>query len=66
MVYGGLSLSWFFAFAALWTVYVSMKRGLDARFTHGKTSLTVGQLEGKDAPQPPMPREEEPEEETEV
>ena len=59
-------ISWMFAFAALWSVFVAMIRGIDARFTHGKTSLTVGQLEGKDAPQPPMPREEEPEEETEV
>lgn len=41
-------ISWFFAFAALWTVYVSMKRGLDARIQHGKTSLTVGSLEGKE------------------
>lgn len=59
-------ISWYFAFAALWSVFVAMIRGIDARIQHGKTSLTVGQLEGKDAPQPPMPREEEPEEETEV
>lgn len=59
-------ISWFFAFTALWTVFAAMMRGIDARIQHGKTSLTVGQLEGKDAPQPPMPREEEPEEETEV
>jgi len=39
-------ISWFFAFAALWTVYVSIKHGLDARIQHGKTSLTVGSLEG--------------------
>ena len=59
-------ISWYFAFAALWSVFVAMIRGIDARIQHGKTSRTVGQLEGKDAPQPPMPREEEPEEETEV
>ena len=59
-------ISWYFAFAALWSVFVAMIRGIDARIQHGKTSLTVGQLEGKDAPQPPMPREEETEEETEV
>lgn len=39
--------SWMFAFAALWTVFVAMKRGLDARIQHGKTAVTVGSLEGK-------------------
>ena len=38
--------SWMFAQEALWTVFVAMKRGLDARIKHGKTSLTVGNIEG--------------------
>ena len=40
-------ISWFFAFAALWTVFVAMIRGIDARIQHGKTSLTMGSLEDK-------------------
>lgn len=51
-------ISWFFAFAALWTFFVSMMRGIDARLQHGKTSLTVGSLEGKD-PLPEPTHEEE-------
>lgn len=43
-------ISWLFAFAALWTVFVAMVRGLDARVTHGKTSLTVGNLDGGEQP----------------
>lgn len=53
-------ISWFFAFAALWTVYVAMIHGIDARVQHGKTSLTVGNLENKDhAPRAPEPYFEE-------
>lgn len=40
-------ISWMFAFAALWTVFVAMVRGLEAQVQHGKTSLTVGSREGK-------------------
>lgn len=43
-------ISWMFAFAALWTVFVSMIRGIDARLQHGNSSLTVGSLEGKETP----------------
>lgn len=39
-------ISWLFAFAALWTVFMAMMRGIDARITHGKTSVTLGSLEG--------------------
>lgn len=50
-------ISWAFAFAALWTVFVAMVRGLDARVQHGKTSLTVGSLEDKTPPPtPPTPQ----------
>ena len=45
-------ISWMFAFAALWTVFAAMMRGIDARVTHGKTSLTVGSLEDKDTMPP--------------
>ena len=41
-------ISWIFAFTALWTVFAAMMRGIDARLQHGKTSLTVGSLEGKE------------------
>lgn len=40
-------ISWFFAFAALWTVFVAMVRGLDTRITHGKTSVAVGNFDDK-------------------
>lgn len=43
-------ISWMFAFAALWTVFVAMMKGIDARISHGKTSLTVGSLEGDKNP----------------
>ena len=43
-------ISWMFAFAALWTVFVSMIRGIDARVRHGKTSLEVGNFDN-DTPQ---------------
>lgn len=59
-------ISWIFAFAALWTAFVSMIRGIDARIQHGKTSLTVGSLEGKDPlPAPPMRETPDDNEETE-
>ena len=53
-------ISWAFAFAALWTVFVAMVRGLDARVQHGKTSLTVGSLDPQS--QNPEPIEDETEE----
>ena len=56
-------ISWYFAFAALWSVFVAMIRGIDARIQHGKTSLTVGSLEGKETK--PAPNDNEPEEEEE-
>lgn len=49
-------ISWMFAFAALWTVFVSMIRGIDARVTHGKTSLEVGDFDKKPN-QPTEPNE---------
>lgn len=33
-----------FAFATLETVHVAIKKGVDAKLTHGKTSLTVGDM----------------------
>lgn len=39
-----------FAFAALWTVVKAIDKGLDAKVTHGSTSVTVGDL--NDAPGP--------------
>ena len=51
-------ISWAFAFAALWTVFASMMRGIDARLQHGKTSLTVGNLDGKETEQQPEDEEE--------
>lgn len=58
-------ISWMFAFAALWTVFASMMRGIDARLQHGKTSLTVGTLEGKETTQKePIDDETEEKEET--
>lgn len=41
-------ISWVFAFAALWTVFVAMVRGIDARLSHGKTTLSIG--DRKDSP----------------
>lgn len=49
-------ISWYFAFAALWSVFVAMIRGIDARIQHGKTSLTVGSLEGKETKPEPTDR----------
>lgn len=34
-------ISWMFAFASLWTAFVAIKRGIDARLSHGKTSLEL-------------------------
>lgn len=56
-------ISWIFAFTALWTVFVAMVRGIDARITHGKTSLAIGDTD-PGAPQPPH-RDEPIEEEVE-
>ena len=56
-------ISWYFAFAALWSVFVAMIRGIDARIQHGKTSLTVGSLEGKETKTEPTDREQIEEEE---
>lgn len=59
-------ISWIFAFTALWTVFASMMRGIDARLQHGKTSLTVGSLEDKDKiPMPQVPANEPEEDEEE-
>jgi hypothetical protein len=55
-------ISWVFAFAALWTVFVSMMRGLDARIQHGNTSLTIGDIDKKDNLQQPSEQETEEEE----
>ena len=41
-------ISLLFAFAALWTAFVAMIRGIDARVTHGKTSLTIGDIDNND------------------
>lgn len=41
-------ISWLFAFAALWTVFVAMMRGIDARVTHGKTSVTLGNIDSEE------------------
>lgn len=40
-----------FGFAALWTVWHAILKGVDAKVQHGKTSVTVGNL--NDAPAPP-------------
>lgn len=37
-----------FAFPTLWTVWHAIDKGIDARVQHGKTSLTVGNLDGKE------------------
>lgn len=54
-------ISWAFAFAALWTVFVAMVRGIDARITHGKTSLAMGNFDD-----PTIPPHEEAKEDEEV
>ena len=38
-------ISWLFAFAALWTVFVAVIHGIDAKLTHGKTSLQIGDID---------------------
>ena len=40
-----------FGFAALWTVWHAILKGVDAKVQHGKTSVTVGNL--NDTPTPP-------------
>ena len=40
-------ISWMFGYAALWTVFISMLKGIDAKIQHGKTSITVGNIEEK-------------------
>ena len=57
-------ISWIFAFTALWTVFAAMMRGIDARIQHGKTSLTVGNLDGKETKH--QFTEQQPEDEEEV
>lgn len=57
-------ISWFFAFTALWTVFVAMVRGIDARITHGKTSLAIGDSD-PNTPQPPQRTNPDEDEETE-
>ena len=57
-------ISWIFAFTALWTVFAAMMRGIDARIQHGKTSLTVGNLDGKETEY--QLNEQQPEDEEEV
>ena len=42
-----------FAFAALWTVFVAMVRGIDATISHGQTTVT---LNNPDNPAPPEPK----------
>ncbi len=43
-------ISWIFAFTALWTVFAAMMRGIDARIQHGKTSLTIGDIDRRNKP----------------
>ena len=52
-------ISWVFAFAALWTVFVAMVRGIDARITHGKTSLAMGNFDEPKNGSPIEPHENE-------
>ena len=52
-------ISWVFAFAALWTVFVAMVRGIDARITHGKTSLAMGNFDEPKDCSPVEPHENE-------
>ena len=51
-------ISWVFAFAALWTVFVAMVRGIDARITHGKTSLAMGNFDEPKNGSPIEPHED--------
>lgn len=52
-------IGWMFAFAALWTVFVAMVRGIDARITHGKTSLSMGNFDEPKNGSPIEPQENE-------
>lgn len=36
-----------FGFATLEIVYIAIRKGLDARFSHGNTSMTIGDLAGQ-------------------
>jgi hypothetical protein len=40
-----------FGFAALYTVWLAIKRGVDAKVQHGNTSLTIGDIDGAPMPQ---------------
>lgn len=57
-------ISWIFAFTALWTVFAAMVRGIDARITHGNTSLAIGDSD-PNTPQPPQRTNIDEDEETE-
>lgn len=46
-------IAWMFAFAALWTVFVAMVRGIDATISHGQTTVV---LNNPDNPAPPEPK----------
>lgn len=37
-----------FAFATLWVVWHAIRMGVDAKLTHGKTSLTIGDADDDD------------------
>lgn len=40
-----------FAYAALYTAWLAVKRGVDAKVQHGNTSLTIGDIDGAPMPQ---------------
>lgn len=44
-------ISWMFAFAALWTIFVAMIRGIDARVVHGKTTVELGDINNENTNQ---------------
>lgn len=56
-------ISWIYAFTALWTVFAAVMRGIDARIQHGKTSLTIGDIDRRNESRP---TEQQPEDEEEV
>lgn len=37
-----------FAFPTLWTVWHGIDKGIDAKLTHGNTSVTIGDMKGKE------------------
>lgn len=37
-----------FAFAALWAAFVAIEKGIDAKVTHGNTSIQIGDLNDND------------------